>query len=95
MAVLSDTVSGTYPAPTSNLASPAVGSNFLFTVTVKLSDYLGPIPVLQGGNRLVEATAEGKISGPGFYATIEGGIATPILIPENNSKGIKSCLAYI
>uniref|UniRef100_UPI003BEF4C47 DUF3237 protein n=1 Tax=Aspergillus TaxID=5052 RepID=UPI003BEF4C47 len=58
---------------------------YLFSATVNLGGALAPIPLLGGGTRVVEPITGGTIYGPGFNATIEGGLAAPILIKENGT----------
>ncbi|KAK3299637.1 uncharacterized protein B0H64DRAFT_455737 [Chaetomium fimeti] len=78
------------PAPV-----PALVSNHLFSATVHLGKFLGPIPLLGGGQRLVEPITGGTIAGPAFNATIEGGLAAPILVDDLAGNGTKALLAYI
>ncbi len=78
------------PAP-----PPALVSNYLFSATVNLGKFLGPIPLLEGGQRLVEPITGGTIAGPAFNATIEGGLAAPILVDDITGSGKKALLAYI
>ncbi|KAI1286594.1 hypothetical protein F5Y03DRAFT_405882 [Xylaria venustula] len=73
-----------YPSPT-----------YLFSATVKLQTPLGPIPRLQGGSRLVEPIIEGTIQGPAFNATIDGGIAAPVLMEGENGAESKTLYAFI
>jgi len=49
--------------------------------------------MVEGGLRIVETITGGSIYGPGFNATIEGGIAAPILV--NNSDGTRIQIPYI
>ncbi|KAL2861154.1 uncharacterized protein BJX67DRAFT_391585 [Aspergillus lucknowensis] len=67
---------------------PQVGplvSTYLFSATVNLGGALAPIPQLGGGTRVVEPITGGKIYGPAFNATIEGGLAAPILLNDNET----------
>jgi len=66
---------------------------YLFSATVNLGKSLGPIPMVEGGLRIVETITGGTIYGPGFNATIEGGIAAPVLV--NNSDGTRIQIPYI
>jgi len=66
---------------------------YLFSATVKLGKSLGPIPMLEGGVRIVEPITGGEIRGPGFNATIEGGVAAPILV--SNGDGTRVQIPYI
>ncbi|KAI9154712.1 hypothetical protein HJFPF1_07269 [Paramyrothecium foliicola] len=84
----------TTATPATGIPAPTMASNWLFSATVKLGKFLGPIPLLEGGNRLVEPITGGSISGPAFNATIEGGLAAPILV-DDQSNGSKALLAYI
>jgi len=66
---------------------------YLFSTTVNLGKRLGPIPMVEGGVRIVETITGGRIYGPGFNATIEGGVAAPILV--NNGDGTRIQIPYI
>jgi hypothetical protein len=69
---------------------------YLFSATVKLQKPLGPIPRLQGGSRLVEPILEGVIQGPAFNATIDGGIAAPVLMDAvEGVEAAKTLYAFI
>ncbi|KAI0195003.1 hypothetical protein F4808DRAFT_440732 [Astrocystis sublimbata] len=68
---------------------------YLFSATVKLQKPLGPIPRLQGGSRLVEPIIEGTIQGPAFNATIDGGIAAPVLMEGGGGTGNNILYAFI
>ncbi|TRX92182.1 hypothetical protein FHL15_007049 [Xylaria flabelliformis] len=68
---------------------------YLFSATVTLDKPLGPIPRLQGGNRLVEPIIKGTIYGPAFNATIDGGLAAPIMISSEEVTGNKALYAFI
>lgn len=57
---------------------------YLFSATVNLGRSLGPIPIVSGGHRVVEVITGGTISGPGFNATLEGGLAAPILLNDGD-----------
>lgn len=59
---------------------------YLFSATVNLGKPLGPIPVVSGGVRIIETITGGQIYGPGFNATILGGVAAPILIDNANNN---------
>ncbi|KAK8099996.1 hypothetical protein PG999_010370 [Apiospora kogelbergensis] len=67
--------------------------NYLFSASVNLGTPLAPIPLLEGGQRIVEPITGGTIGGPGFQATIEGGLAAPIVL--NSGDGTKTQLAFI
>ncbi|KAK3995855.1 hypothetical protein QBC44DRAFT_319560 [Cladorrhinum sp. PSN332] len=82
------------PAP-----APALVSEHLFSATVNLAACPGPIPLLEGGHRLVEPITGGTIKGPGFNGTLEGGLAAPILVRDHTEEGDKKafvtfCWAY-
>jgi hypothetical protein len=66
---------------------------YLFSATVNLGKSLGPIPMVEGGVRVVETITGGSIYGPGFNATIEGGVAAPILV--DNGDGTRIQIPYI
>ncbi|KAL8790927.1 MAG: hypothetical protein Q9213_000352 [Squamulea squamosa] len=66
---------------------------YLFSATVNLGKSLGPIPMVEGGVRVVETITGGTIDGPGFNATIEGGVAAPILV--DNGDGTRVQIPYI
>ena len=77
-------------------SAPAVASpipNYLFSATVNLGKNLDPIPLLEGGIRIVEPITGGTIYGPAFNATIEGGLAAPIIVKDEN--GTKAQMAFI
>lgn len=67
--------------------------SYLFSATVNLGKSLGPIPLVSGGVRMVETITGGTIYGPGFNATIEGGVAAPILL--DNGDGTRVQIPYI
>ncbi|KAK8127321.1 hypothetical protein PG984_008429 [Apiospora sp. TS-2023a] len=67
--------------------------NHIFSASVNLGTPLGPIPLLEGGQRVVEPITGGTITGPAFQATIEGGLAAPIIV--SNQDGTKTQLAFI
>ncbi|OJJ42368.1 hypothetical protein ASPZODRAFT_147355 [Penicilliopsis zonata CBS 506.65] len=75
------------------MAPTALTSSYLFSATVNLSTPLKAISLLEGGVRVVEPITGGKIWGPGFNATIEGGLAAPVIV-SNNETG-RAQLAYI
>ncbi|KAF3484363.1 uncharacterized protein GIQ15_03687 [Arthroderma uncinatum] len=66
---------------------------YLFSATVTLAKPLNPIPLLEGGIRIVEPITGGSIQGPAFNATIEGGVASPIIVKSDD--GTKAQMAYI
>ncbi|OCK74286.1 hypothetical protein K432DRAFT_470314 [Lepidopterella palustris CBS 459.81] len=66
---------------------------YLFSATVNLGKSLGPIFMVEGGVRLVETITGGAIYGPGFNATIEGGVAAPILV--DNGDATRILIPYI
>ena len=66
---------------------------YLFSATVNLGKSLGPIPMVEGGVRIVEKITGGEIYGPGFNASIEGGVAAPILV--DNGDGTRVQIPYI
>ncbi|EFE40998.1 hypothetical protein TRV_04290 [Trichophyton verrucosum HKI 0517] len=66
---------------------------YLFSATVTLAKPLDPIPLLEGGVRIVEPITGGTIEGPAFNATIEGGVASPIIVKGDG--GAKAQMAYI
>ncbi|RAH49628.1 uncharacterized protein BO66DRAFT_314352 [Aspergillus aculeatinus CBS 121060] len=68
-------------------------STYLFSATVNLSPPLSPISLLEGGVRIVEPITGGTIYGPGFNATIEGGLAAPIIVSSNDTG--KAQMAFI
>lgn len=82
-----------------SLSSPSnantLASTYLCTATVVIGKKLDPIPVLQGGVRIVEPITSGILRGPGFNATIEGGIAAPIVVPNDDGQGTKSQTPFI
>ena len=80
------------PTPASG---PAFFPNpvYLFSATVNLGKSFGPIPLIEGGVRIVETIVGGTIYGPGFNATIEGGVAAPILV--DNGDGTRTQIPYI
>ncbi|KAE8389868.1 hypothetical protein ETB97_012357 [Aspergillus alliaceus] len=67
-------------------------STYLFSATVKLGKALTPIPLLGGGKRIVEPIIGGTIYGPGFNATIDGGVAAPIVV---NNDGTTTQIPFI
>ncbi|RDW63794.1 hypothetical protein BP6252_11339 [Coleophoma cylindrospora] len=69
--------------------------SYLFSATVNLGKNLDPIPLLEGGTRIVEPITGGTISGPAFNATIEGGLAAPIIIRDDTGNGTKAQMAFI
>ena len=66
---------------------------YLFSAIVNLGQSLGPIPMVEGGVRVVETITSGTIFGPGFNATIQGGVAAPIVV--DNARGSKIQIPYI
>lgn len=60
-------------------------SAYLFSATVNLGKALTPIPLLEGGKRIVEPITGGTIYGPGFNATIDGGVAAPVVVTNNGT----------
>jgi hypothetical protein len=75
---------------TAGVATPT--PSYLFSATVNLGQPLDPIPLLEGGIRIVEPITGGTINGPAFNATIEGGLAAPIIV---NNNGTKAQMAFI
>ena len=75
---------GSVPSPTF-IPNPT----YLFSATVNLGKSLGPIPMISGGVRVVETITGGTIYGPGFNATIEGGVAAQILIENGDGTRIQ------
>ena len=69
--------------------------SYLFSATVNLGKHLDRIPLLEGGTRIVEPITGGTIAGPAFNATIEGGVAAPILISNDAGNGTKAQMAFI
>ena len=67
---------------------------YLFSATVNLGKSLGPIPMVEGGVRIVETITDGEICGPGFNATIEGGVAAPILVEIGDGARIQIPYIY-
>ena len=67
---------------------------YLFSATVNLGKSLGPIPMVEGGVRIVETITGGGIYGPGFNATIEGGVAAPILVDSGDRTRIQIPYIY-
>ena len=67
--------------------------DYLFSASVNLGPAVGPISLLEGGLRIVEPITSGTISGPALQATIEGGLAAPIVVSHGN--GTKTQLAFI
>lgn len=67
---------------------------YLFSATVNLGKSLGPIPVVSGGVRIIETITGGSIHGPGFNATISGGVAAPILVGEDRTNRIQIPYIY-
>ena len=49
--------------------------------------------MVEGGIRVVEPITGGAIHGPGFNATIEGGVAAPVLV--DNGDGTRVQIPYI
>jgi hypothetical protein len=83
-------------ASVSEMAAITVPSpTYLFSATVNLGKPLDPIPLLEGGKRIVEPITGGSIYGPGLNATIDGGLAAPILVANDNGVGTKAQLAFI
>lgn len=84
----------TMAASNSPAPSPAFIPNptYLFSATVHLGKPLVPIPMVEGGLRIVEPITGGTIQGPGFNATIEGGVAAPIVF--NNGDGTRTQMPY-
>lgn len=71
------------PASRMSFPTPATTSplpTYLFSAIVNLGTVIGPIPMLSGGKRIVEPITGGTISGPAFNATIEGGLAAPVIV---------------
>ena len=66
---------------------------YLFSATVHLGKSLGPIPTVEGGARHVEPITGGEFYGPGFNATIEGGVAAPVFV--DNGDGTRVQIPYI
>ena len=77
----------------STVAAPTL--TYLFSATVNLGKHLAPIPLIEGGQRIVEPLVSGTIYGPAFNATIEGGLAAPIVINNSTGDGSKSQMAFI
>ncbi|KAK4145564.1 uncharacterized protein C8A04DRAFT_26562 [Dichotomopilus funicola] len=69
-------------APPATTPTTALVANHLFSATVHLGPHLGPIPLLGGGQRMVEPITGGNIAGPAFNAVIEGGFAAPIFVQQ-------------
>lgn len=61
---------------------------YLFSATVTLGESLGPISLVEGGDRVVEVITGGTIYGPGFNATIAGGVAAPVIVVDKTSGDI-------
>lgn len=68
--------------------------SYLFSATVNLGKSLGPIPMVEGGFRVVEIITGGTIYGPGFNATIEGGVAAPILVDKGDGTRVQIPYIY-
>lgn len=73
----SPTTAKSTPPPTPTFVP---NPTYLFTAVVNLSKALGPIPIAEGGVRVVNPITGGEISGPGFKATVEGGHAGPVIV---------------
>lgn len=50
--------------------------------------------MVEGGVRIVETITGGGIYGPGFNATIEGGVAAPILVDSGDKTRIQTPYIY-
>lgn len=50
--------------------------------------------MIEGGIRIVETITSGTIQGPGFNATIEGGVAAPVLVDIDDGKRIQIPYIY-
>ncbi|RYP60586.1 hypothetical protein DL770_009962 [Monosporascus sp. CRB-9-2] len=88
----------TVPPVSNHTAAPGtatLNSTYLCTANVVIGKKLDPIPLLEGGLRIVEPITSGSIHGPGFNATIEGGFAAPIVVLDGNSKETKSQKPFI
>ncbi|RMZ78738.1 hypothetical protein DV737_g3764, partial [Chaetothyriales sp. CBS 132003] len=68
---------------------------YLFSAKVYLGKPLNPIPLLDGGVRIVEPITGGTISGPAFEATIDGGLAAPVITTPSSSDNTTAQMAYI
>ena len=68
--------------------------SYLFSATVNLGKKLGPIPMVEGGVRIVETITGGTIYGPGFNATIEGGVAAPVLVDSGDKTRVQIPYIY-
>ncbi|KAI1117989.1 hypothetical protein F5Y14DRAFT_292670 [Nemania sp. NC0429] len=93
MANLGGSGLGTPSQPYQPAFTPA--PTYLFSAEVTLDKTLGPIPRLQGGSRLVEPIIKGSIYGPAFNATIDGGLAAPVLMDGVDATGNKTLYAFI
>lgn len=68
----------------------------VFTAKAILEKVIGPIPLIEGGQRIVEPISGGSISGPGFNGTIEGGLAAPIINKDTtNGTMYQWAIAYL
>lgn len=82
----------------SSLAPPGVFTpipSYLFTANVKSNASFDPIPLLEGGQRIVEPIVGGDIQGPGFNATIEGGVAAPTVVSTGNGTEVKFSFVWV
>lgn len=70
----------------------ALVSSHLFSATVHFGRFLGAIPLLEGGQRLVEPITGVTNAGPAFNATL-GGIAATILVDDLAGNGTKALMA--
>jgi hypothetical protein len=75
----------TLSTSTSEAGVGPLTSAYLFSATVNLGKALVPIPLLEGGKRIVEPITGGTIYGPGFNATIDGGVAAPVVVTNNGT----------
>lgn len=68
--------------------------SYLFTATVNLGSSLGPIPLIGGGQHIIEPIKSGTIQGPAFNATIEGGLAAPLVVSTGNGDEVKMAFVW-
>ncbi|KAM0812398.1 hypothetical protein AB5N19_12388 [Seiridium cardinale] len=60
---------------------------YLFTATLYVGDVLKPIPLIQGGNVIIEPLVNGTIVGPFLNGTVHSGFAAATVVSNNTITG--------
>jgi hypothetical protein len=68
----------------------AAGLTHLFTATVHLAQPYEPIPLISGSFRVIEPLQGGSICGPAFRGTIDGGLAIPLIVFDQETQQVSA-----